>query len=179
MSRTNLLMMAAFAALATACTASAGPPVDAASASTPVVVAAADIDAPPAALAVEAAPPAPMAAPRAESSSRQAQAAPAHHEVHYAPVTCEIRSRRTTNGVLIQARAFADHDVAAEYDLVITKDGAGGSADISQGGPVDLVAGTSATLGENEISVERGARVRAVLTLRDDGGQLCRRTFRL
>lgn len=94
-------------------------------------------------------------------------------------VTCEVRSRRTANGVLIQARAFADRDFSGEYDFVITKSGGGGSADISQGGAVDLEAGNAATLGENEISVERGARVRAVLTLSDASGQLCRRTFNL
>jgi hypothetical protein len=42
-----------------------------------------------------------------------------------------------------------------------------------------LEAGMAATLGENEISIERGSRVRAVLTLSDDTGELCRRTFRL
>jgi hypothetical protein len=132
---------------------------------------AADVSAPPAALAAEIAPaPAPAAETRAEASVQHAS---------HAPVSCEIRSRRTPNGVLIQARAFADDDISGEYDLVITKSGGGGSADISQSGAVDMSAGSSATLGENEISLERGARVRAVLTLRDASGQLCRRTFRL
>lgn len=94
-------------------------------------------------------------------------------------VTCEVRSRRTANGLLIQARAFADRDIYGAYDLVITKSGAAGSSDISQSGELNLAAGSSALLGENEISVERGARVHAVLTLRDDSGQLCRRSFNL
>jgi hypothetical protein len=100
-------------------------------------------------------------------------------ETDHAPVTCDIRAQRTADGVLIQALAIADRDIAAEYDLAITKTGGGGSADIDQSGAVDLAAGASATLGENEISLERGAHIRAVLTLRDEGGQLCRRTFRL
>lgn len=96
-----------------------------------------------------------------------------------AAITCDVRSRRTDNGVVIQARAFADRDVDGEYDLRIIKSGSGGSAEISQGGPLILEAGMAATLGENEISIERGSHVRAVLTLSDDTGELCRRTFRL
>lgn len=104
---------------------------------------------------------------------------PARYASHDNAVTCEVRSRRTSNGLLIQARAFADRDISGEYDLVITKSGSAGSSDISQSGALDLEAGSSALLGENEISVERGARVRATLTLRDDTGQLCRRSFNL
>ena len=108
-------------------------------------------------------------APAADISASYADAA----------VTCEVRSRRTANGVLIQARAFADRDIVGEYDLRIIKSGGGGSAELSQGGPLVLEAGMAATLGENEISIERGSRVRAVLTLSDETGELCRRTFRL
>lgn len=109
----------------------------------------------------------------------QAQLEPAHHALQQIPITCDVRSRRTANGLLIQARAFANRDVSGEYALVITKSGPAGSSDISQSGALDLEAGSSALLGENEISVERGARVRATLTLRDDSGQLCRRSFNL
>ena len=112
------------------------------------------------------------------------QPAPAHvelvqHASHNDAITCEVRSRRIANGLLIQARAFADRDISGEYDLGITKSGSAGSSDISQSGALDLEAGSSALLGENEISVERGARVRATLTLRDNSGQLCRRSFNL
>ncbi len=100
-------------------------------------------------------------------------------EYEDAAITCDVRSRRTGNGVVIQARAFADRDVDGEYDLRIIKSGGGGSAEISQGGPLVLEAGMAATLSENEISIERGSRVRAELTLSDDTGELCRRTFRL
>jgi hypothetical protein len=93
-------------------------------------------------------------------------------------VSCDVRARRTANGLLIRARASADRDVDGEYDLLITKSGAN-AAEISQSGAVSIAAGSSVTLGENEISVERGARVRALLTLRDADGTLCRRSFRL
>lgn len=101
----------------------------------------------------------------------------AHHAEN--AISCDIRSRRTANGVLIQARAFADHDIDGEYDLAITKSGGGGSAEINQSGPLTLEAGAAATLGENEVSIERGSRLRAVLTLYNQHGQLCRSSFRL
>lgn len=121
--------------------------------------------------------PALLSAAPSIASDAPAQHINASYEV--AAVTCEVRSRRTENGVLIQARAFADRDIDGEFDLLIIKSGGGGSAEISQGGPLVLEAGMAATLGENEISIERGSRVRAVLTLSDENGELCRRTFRL
>jgi glucose/arabinose dehydrogenase len=159
MSKFSLLAMAAIAALS-ACSAAARTEAQTGEAAAPPVVVAETV--------------APQTvAPAAPARSKSA------HRVASDAVSCEVRSRRTANGVLIQARAFADRDVSGEYDLVITKSGAAGSSDISQSGALDLAAGASALLGENEISVERGARVRAVLTLRDETGQLCRRTFNL
>lgn len=111
-----------------------------------------------------------------------AHVAPAAHvEASYrgASVTCDVTARRTSNGMLIEAHAFADRGVNGEYSLTITKTGRAGSSDISQGGALSLVAGEEATLGQNEISVERGARVRALLTIHDDRGEICRETFRL
>lgn len=98
---------------------------------------------------------------------------------HEAPLTCEVRSRRTSNGVLIQARAFADRDIDASYDLRIVKSGGGNSSEVNQSGDFSLAAGSSATLGENEMSFERGSRLRAYLTISDARGELCQRTFRL
>lgn len=154
MSKFSLLAMAAIAALA-ACSAAASTEAETA-----------DFIAPAPEIVAESIAPAPEEAGRVQLAS-------------YDAVTCEVRSRRTANGLLIQARAFADRDIDGEYDLVITKSGRAGSSDISQSGELILEAGSSALLGENEISVERGARVRAVLTLRDDSGQLCRRSFNL
>ncbi len=102
---------------------------------------------------------------------------PIHDSAHAA--SCDVRVRRTANGALIEARAFADRAFDGEYDLVITKSGGGGSADISQGGPLAMAAGEAVTLGENEISIERGARVRATLRLINHRGEVCRDSFRL
>ncbi|MGQ0534422.1 MAG: curli-like amyloid fiber formation chaperone CsgH [Caulobacteraceae bacterium] len=165
MSKLSLLTFAAIAAL-TACSAAAH--------TEPAVVPAENI-------APQAAP-SPAGAPQATVSAMQTAAPPQVEESRSAPraaISCEVRSRRTGNGVLIQARVFADRDIAGEYDLVITKSGGGNSSEINQSGPVSIAAGSSVTLGENEISVERGARVRAVLTLRDSHGQICRRSFQL
>jgi len=154
MSKSSLLAVAAAIAL-TACSAAASSQAASVAAEAPAYV------------RVEAQQPAPAHVERVQ------------HASHNDAVTCEVRSRRTSNGLLIQARAFADRDISGEYDLVITKSGSAGSSDISQSGALDLEAGSSALLGENEISVERGARVRATLTLRDNSGQLCRRSFNL
>lgn len=123
---------------------------------------------------IAAAPP-----PADAQSLAEVEAVSPHAVYDEATVSCDVRARRTADGVVIQARAFADRDIDGEYDLVITKSGGGNSSDISQSGPLSLTAGSAATLGENEISVERGARLRAVLTLRDASGEICRRTFRL
>ena len=96
-----------------------------------------------------------------------------------AAVTCDVRSRRTANGLLIQARLFADLDIDAEYDLRIVKSGGGNSSEINQSGEISLAAGTSATLGESEISVEHGSRVRAYLTVRNARGEICHGSIRL
>lgn len=157
MSKFSLLAVAAIAALS-ACSAAARTEADAANTPSPVIAAT---------IAPEPVAPA------------SASVVPTRHASYDDAVTCEVRSRRTANGLLIQARAFADRDISGEYDLVITKSGSAGSSDISQSGALDVAAGSSALLGENEISVERGARVRATLTLRDDSGQLCRRSFNL
>jgi hypothetical protein len=94
-------------------------------------------------------------------------------------LSCDVTAQPTRHGVLIEGRAYADHDVYGEYDLVITKSGGAGSSDISQGGEAAIAAGSSETLGQAELSVEPGARLSARLVVRDERGELCRRTFRL
>jgi len=112
-----------------------------------------------------------------EPAPAQAAFTPASYDE--APLTCEVRSRRTSNGVLIQARVFADRDIDASYDLRIVKSGGGNSSEVSQSGDFSLDAGSSAVLGENEMSFERGSRLRAYLTISDADGELCQRTLRL
>ena len=132
--------------------------------------AAASIDTPPQAALAPAALVEPAPAPAA------AFTATSYDE---APLTCEVRSRRTANGVLIQARAFADRDIDASYNLRIVKSGGGNASEVSQSGDFLLAAGDSAVLGENEMSFERGSRLRAQLTISDAQGELCQRSFRL
>ncbi|MFZ2029198.1 MAG: curli-like amyloid fiber formation chaperone CsgH [Vitreimonas sp.] len=88
-----------------------------------------------------------------------------------AVVSCDVRARPTANGVLIQAVARADRAFDGEYELVITKSGGDGSADVMQSGPVSVAAGDSVTLGSTELSA---GRYRAVLTLSDGSGEVCR-----
>lgn len=87
------------------------------------------------------------------------------------PVSCDVRMRPTANGMLIQAIARADRAFDGEYELVVTKNGGGGSADVTQGGPVSVAAGDAVTLSSTELSA---GRYRAVLTLSDAAGEVCR-----
>lgn len=88
-----------------------------------------------------------------------------------AAATCDIRATRTARGVRMEAIAHAVEAMRGEYQFVITAQGPGGSSDVTQGGPFALEAGRSATIGSAEIS---SLRYRAVLALRDAGGDLCR-----
>jgi hypothetical protein len=115
-------------------------------------------------------------APTAAVEAAALVAAPVAYEA--AVATCDIRVRTTENGVLIQGRAFADADIDGEYELSITTSGANQS-EINQAGPVSLVAGRSATFGESEIRLGRGSRLRAVLTLSDADGRICRDSLTL
>ncbi len=96
--------------------------------------------------------------------------------VHRAKVSfsCDIDVDRTSNGIRVTPVVRADKALSGEYTLVITKSGAGGSSDISQGGPFDAARGKSVRLGSSEFSMERGAKFRAVLKVRADGREVCR-----
>ena len=93
-------------------------------------------------------------------------------------VSCDVRARPSVNGVLIEARLHANRSLSGEYQLVITKSGGGNSSDVTQGGPFTAAAGSSLSLGQTELSVERNGRVRAVLTLREGNREICRHEFR-
>lgn len=88
--------------------------------------------------------------------------------------TCEILVARTSSGVRITPVVRAHGSTHGEYSLVVTKTGASGSSDISQGGPFDAAHGERVKLSASEFSLERGARFRAVLTITEDGRQICR-----
>ena len=87
-----------------------------------------------------------------------------------ASADCWIRETQTANGVRLEAVVRSDSSVHGSYDFNVTSQGPGGSSDVTQGGEVDLADGESATVGSAEFS---GGRYRAVLTLRDAGGELC------
>lgn len=88
--------------------------------------------------------------------------------------TCDILVARTAHGVRITPVVHAHGTTHGEYSLVVTKTGASGSSDISQGGPFDAARGERVKLSASEFSLERGARFRAVLTITEDGRQICR-----
>lgn len=85
--------------------------------------------------------------------------------------TCDIRETRTARGLLLEAGLQADQPVRGRYDFVITALSRGGSSDIIQGGAVNLLAGENAAVGAAEIPA---GSYRAVLTLSNAGGPLCR-----
>ena len=88
-------------------------------------------------------------------------------------LSCEVRATRTGNGVQLAALVHAHRPASGEYDLVITKLGAGGSSDISQGGEFAVAAGSTSVLGTAELGLEEHARFTARLTLHDAGGNTC------
>jgi hypothetical protein len=113
----NPFVLMALAALLAACSAAArnpDPPEQATAA--------------PALLAAPA--PKPVEMTEAPESVRIAPAPRVHAAHNDAALTCDVRTRRTDNGLVIQARAFADRDIDGEYDLVITKSGGGNSSEI-------------------------------------------------
>ena len=99
-------------------------------------------------------------------------AAPPERERYVPPaVDCDIRSTQTARGRLLEALVRTDRPLQGDYAFTIIAFGGGGSSDVSQGGAVDLAPGEFAGLGAAEIP---DGRYRAVLTLSDAYGELCR-----
>lgn len=93
---------------------------------------------------------------------------------HYAAapaVDCEILATKTPQGLRLEALTYADQSFHGDYDFVVTARSSGGSSDIRQGGQVDLAGGEEATVGLTELST---SRFRAVLSVRDAAGEICR-----
>lgn len=160
-------------ALLAACSASAGTPA-------PQAVLA---EAPPAisesvSVADLAGAPKLAAAPAPDVAPQRAQRAPAER-AELRRVSCDIRTRRTSNGLLIEAVARADETLSGDYELVIRASGGGNASDLTQAGPFTAGHGRFVTLGQSEITFERGARLDATLTLRAENGETCRRDVRL
>lgn len=133
-------------------------------------------DAPPvSAPELDGAPPM-VAAPVVPPSALRAPdpAPPAVVEKVQARFSCDIDVDRTPNGIRVTPVVRAHKELSGEYSLVITKSGASGSSDISQGGPFEAARGERVRLGASEFSMERGARFRAVLKVRAGGREICR-----
>lgn len=83
---------------------------------------------------------------------------------------CDIRETPTPHGVRLEAVVQAGEAVHGAYEFVISAGGAGGTSDVTQGGPLDLAPGDVVTVGSAELPQ---GRYRATLTLRDAAGELC------
>ena len=89
--------------------------------------------------------------------------------------TCRILMDRTRNGVAFTAIGEFDRPVSGDYSFTVTKRGRSGSSDLVQDGPFRARAGSTETLGNAEISVDRNGGYRAVLKVYSNGRQICRR----
>jgi hypothetical protein len=129
---------------------------------------------PPSAPELDGAPP--FVAPPVVSPAalRAPESAPHVVEKIQARMSCDIDIDRTSNGIRVTPVVSAHKALSGEYSLVITKSGASGSSDISQGGPFEAARGERVRLGASEFSMERGAKFRAVLKVRAGGREICR-----
>lgn len=110
---------------------------------------------------------------------RATPAAPAYvSDTREPAVACDVRVARTAHGISLRGVARADVGDHGDYSFVVTKSGRGGSSDISQGGEYALTPGVETVLGSADLSMERGARWRAVLVLEKSGVEICRRDMR-
>lgn len=100
--------------------------------------------------------------------------APALVQNQTARLWCEITVTRTPIGVRIAPVVRSPRSVTGEYSLVITRSDRSGSSDISQGGPFDARRDEKQELGASELSLEPGAKFRAVLKVRSGGQEVCR-----
>lgn len=92
---------------------------------------------------------------------------------HEPPVSCELKLKRTSHGVQLEAWVRALRATEGEYQLIVTKTGPGGSSDVSQGGTFAVDARSATVLGSTEFGLEPRARLKARLILSDRHGRLC------
>jgi hypothetical protein len=99
------------------------------------------------------------------------------HKTPSDAVSCEIRSSKSSGGLLLEAVATGRSRTTGEYEFVISKSGGGGTSDITQGGEFEIGPKEEAILGEVAVGSAEGAFVRARLTLTDGGKVLCEAQF--
>lgn len=68
------------------------------------------------------------------------------------PITCAVELDDKGRMVEIVARMATEEAITGTYSLEIAKSGNGGSSMIRQGGPFDLAAGETVTLGSSRMS---------------------------
>ena len=88
-------------------------------------------------------------------------------------VSCELKLKRTSDGVQLEAWVRALQATSGEYQLIVTKIGPAGSSDVSQGGEFAVGARSATVLGSTEFGLEPRARLKARLILSDRRGRLC------
>ncbi len=94
------------------------------------------------------------------------------------PLACTIQATKVRGGVRLAALVATQHKAVGTYQLTLTKAGPAGSSDVSQGGDFAAMPGTTSVLSGTEISLERGAKLLAKLTLAtNDGDVACEAEF--
>jgi hypothetical protein len=88
------------------------------------------------------------------------------------PLSCTIHATNVRNGLRLEALVAADREATGTYRLTLSKAGPAGSSDVSQGGEFAVMPGSTAILGGSELSLERGAKLSAKLTLATKGSDV-------
>jgi hypothetical protein len=95
------------------------------------------------------------------------------HKTPSDAISCEIRSSKSSGGILLEAVATGQAQTTGEYEFVISKSGGGGTSDITQGGEFEIGPEEEVILGEVALGSGEGTSVRARLTLSEGGKVLC------
>lgn len=94
------------------------------------------------------------------------------------PVWCEIRVDETRYGARYTALAGSRRPIEGQYRFVLIRTGGSGESNNEQSGSFELEPGEVANLGSSEISLDRRARVRALLVLETRRGVVCQDAVR-
>lgn len=95
-----------------------------------------------------------------------------------APLACTIQAQKVQGGLRLEALVATHHQAAGTYQLTLTKSGPAGSSDVSQGGEFSLLPGATTVLSGSELTLERGAKLTAKLSLATSEGDIaCEAAF--
>lgn len=94
------------------------------------------------------------------------------------PLACSIHAEKIRDGLRLEAIVATQHQMSGTYQLTLSKSGSAGSSDVSQDGEFSAMPGTTSVLSGSELSLERGAKLMAKLTLTTNEGDIaCDATF--